>query len=100
VLSVLPFAQDKSHGWEDDLVITTAVNPFDLPNDLVHKVYVQAISGDVRWTPDGSTPTSSKGGLILEGDIAVFEMDPPTLARIKMVAVGASATVSIGYFGI
>jgi hypothetical protein len=99
-VSSLGFAQDKAHGWEDDLVVTTAVVLFDPPNDLVRKVYVQAISGDIRWTPDGSTPDADHGGLIMEGDIVIFEMDPPTLRRVQGAAVGASATLSIGYFGI
>ncbi len=94
------YQQDKPHGWENDLTVTTAAQVFFPPNTLVRKVWVQVISGDVRWTPDGSTPTSTRGGLIPAGDIAIFEFDYPTLSRVKMVAVGASAVISVGYFGI
>jgi hypothetical protein len=72
----------------DLLTDNSGVKTYTPPAGTVHKILVQAIGGDARYTINGQSPTVSFGFLIQEGlppqevllpvgkDFRVFNADP------------------------
>ena len=59
-------------------------------------VEFQPESQSIRYTLDGSTPTSTVGFLVTAGTTVCYEGD---LSLVRFIEIGASATLNVHVFG-
>src|SRR5262245_10571194 len=59
------------------------------------RALIQCDTQDVRWTDDGTTPTSTVGMLLPKGTILEYE---GALEKLKFIEAAASASLSVAYY--
>ena len=75
-------------------VTTTVVRQLTVPSGATHAwISVDPSGGAVRWTRDGTVPTSANGHYLAAGD--AVEMD--NLSNFRCIASGSAATLQISY---
>ena len=89
-VSELQFAPVGSHGF--DPTLTSAVALVNPPGAT--KLLIQALTQNVRYTLDGTTPTASKGFQLKAGDPPVII---PISSRTTVKIIQESATASVQY---
>lgn len=67
-----------------------------IPDGAV-KALIQPEAQDVKWTDDGTTPTTAIGNLLKVNTVLEYEGD---LAKFRFIEVAASAKVNVNYYGI
>jgi hypothetical protein len=67
-----------------------------IPDGAV-KALIQPEAQDIRWTDDGTNPTTVIGNLLKVNTVLEYEGD---LARFKFIETAASAKVNVNYYGI
>lgn len=83
------FAPVGVHTQTAALANATAISVPDGANALL----VQATGRDIRFTIDGSTPTATKGFLILAGGSPTLLMAPSDDCVFTFIETGATATL-------
>lgn len=61
------------------------------------KALIQPEAQDIKWTDDGTTPTTTIGNLLKVNTVLEYEGD---LAKFRFIEVAASAKVNVNYYGI
>jgi hypothetical protein len=66
-----------------------------IPTDARYAL-IQAESQDVRWTDDGSPPTTSLGHVLAAGQSFLYDLGP--LGKLKFIETAASAKLNVTYY--
>ena len=60
---------------------------------------VTVLNGSIRWTTDGSLPTSTTGTLMKCGDVELFENNLLKLRFTSVNGTTVAALLDVSYFG-
>lgn len=82
-------------GYVQDTTLST-VQTLTPPAGAI-RAWIQAETQDVRWTDDGSNPTTTVGMLLKVNTVMEYEGD---LEKFKYIEVAASAKLNISYYGL
>jgi len=75
-------------------VSTSSASALTVPGGATHAfISVDTTGGNIRWTRDGTTPTSAVGHLVQAGD--ALEID--NLSAFRMIAISTTGTVQVSY---
>lgn len=66
---------------------------------VLHYAIIQAVDGDIRFTIDGTTPTSSKGLRLLQ-DASVEVWGGNAMAAFRCIDDGGTAKLEVIYMGV
>jgi hypothetical protein len=80
---------------ESITVADTAIGLTDATIVGQQKAFLTVETADIRFTADGTTPTTTVGHLASPGDIIELERDE--LPRFLAIRTGASATLKASY---
>lgn len=93
--SGIGFIPIGAHQQDATVSSSTTIEPSGLDDGLesqVNAVMIQTTSRDVRYTLDGTTPTSTKGFLMYSGQVPII-IPLCGNTSLKLIEVGATATV-------
>lgn len=93
-MGYLPIKPTVSNGntvAAQNLTVASAAVSFAAFNTISNVIAMQVFGGDVYCTLDGTTPSSSNGGQLFNGQ--TYHWDPQTAQRAKFIRVSTSATI-------
>ena len=94
-------------GVQTALSVTTgAAVALTVPTSRLRSTHaiIQVVSNSIRWTADGTTPTSTIGTLVLAGSNIEF-MDTmanyqSVIDKFRAIGISGTATLDVAYFAI
>ena len=84
-------------GYGYQALTTTSATGLTIPDAFVHSAVVNVQTNSVRWTADGTTPTSTVGLVIAAGEEREF-VGQNTLRQLQIIDASGAAAVKVHYF--